>query len=202
MDREDQKDLLDSVAAEGRETRDKLFPKGDVLADIFSFALNTGRAIDDVLAQKYPHFLEFSRGNRRGAKALRGQEAHRERGRFRRPAGKTAHHAAQPSGHRGALPAAVSVCARRRIPGHESPPGGADRHPRQTAPQRDGGGRRRAVHLLVARREFSKTSSNSPSATRTRPSTRSRRTTARSRRSSMWPMRPSRRTCSSFARNW
>jgi DNA helicase-2/ATP-dependent DNA helicase PcrA len=60
MDREDQKDLLDSVATGEAAKRDKLFPKGDVLADIFSFALNTGRPMDDVLVQKYPHFLEFS----------------------------------------------------------------------------------------------------------------------------------------------
>src|ERR1700744_2209301 len=46
MDREDQQDLLDSVLAT-REERDKLFPKGEVLADIFSFALNTGRSIED-----------------------------------------------------------------------------------------------------------------------------------------------------------
>lgn len=59
MDREDQQDLLDSVLAT-REERDKLFPKGEVLADIFSFALNTGRSIEDVLVQKYPSFLDYA----------------------------------------------------------------------------------------------------------------------------------------------
>ena len=61
MDREDQQDLLDSVIAKlGIDPKDKRFPKGEVLADVFSYSLNTGRSIDDVLVEKYPHFLEFS----------------------------------------------------------------------------------------------------------------------------------------------
>ena len=61
MDREDQKDLMDSVITTlGVDPKDKRFPKGDVLADVFSFSLNTGKSIDDVLVEKYPHFLEFS----------------------------------------------------------------------------------------------------------------------------------------------
>jgi len=61
MDREDQQDLLDSViASSGIDPKDKRFPKGEVLADVFSFAINTGRTIDQVLVEKYPHFLEFS----------------------------------------------------------------------------------------------------------------------------------------------
>ena len=61
MDREDQKDLLDAViATPGFDPKDKRFPKGDVLADVFSFSINTGKSIDDVLVEKYPHFLEFS----------------------------------------------------------------------------------------------------------------------------------------------
>ncbi|MDR3403260.1 MAG: ATP-dependent helicase [Chthoniobacter sp.] len=61
MDREDQQDMLDSViASAGIDPKDKRFPKGEVLADVFSFAINTGRSIDQVLVEKYPHFLEFS----------------------------------------------------------------------------------------------------------------------------------------------
>src|SRR5687767_2922098 len=61
MDREDQQDLLDAViAGSGIDPKDKRFPKGEVLADVFSFAINTGRTIDQVLVEKYPHFLEFS----------------------------------------------------------------------------------------------------------------------------------------------
>src|SRR5580704_3455793 len=60
MDREDQQDLIDSViVSAGLDPKDKRFPKGEVLADVFSYALNTGRTIEDVLVEKYPHFLEF-----------------------------------------------------------------------------------------------------------------------------------------------
>lgn len=61
MDREDQQDMLDAViVAIGIDPKEKRFPKGEVLADVFSFALNTGRTIEQVLVEKYPHFLEFS----------------------------------------------------------------------------------------------------------------------------------------------
>src|SRR5207302_189339 len=58
MDREDQKDMLDSViVSAGISTKDKRFPKGEVLADIFSFSINTERSIEEVLVEKYPYFL-------------------------------------------------------------------------------------------------------------------------------------------------
>jgi DNA helicase-2/ATP-dependent DNA helicase PcrA len=61
MDREDQQDMVDAViVAIGIDPKEKRFPKGGVLADVFSFALNTGRSIEQVLVEKYPHFLEFS----------------------------------------------------------------------------------------------------------------------------------------------
>ncbi|HWB59124.1 MAG TPA: ATP-dependent helicase, partial [Chthoniobacteraceae bacterium] len=61
MDREDQQDMLDSViAASGVDPKDKRFPKGEVLADIFSYAINTARSIEDVLVEKYPYFLELN----------------------------------------------------------------------------------------------------------------------------------------------
>ena len=61
MDREDQQDLLDAVIAKlGHDPKDKRFPKGEVLADVFSYAINTGRSIEDVLVEKHPHFLEMS----------------------------------------------------------------------------------------------------------------------------------------------
>jgi DNA helicase-2/ATP-dependent DNA helicase PcrA len=61
MDREDAEELLDSVIATlGHDPKDKRFPKGEVIGDVLSFALNTGRSIDDVLVEKYPHFLEFA----------------------------------------------------------------------------------------------------------------------------------------------
>ena len=67
LDREDQSQMLNAViAALGIDTKkskdapkEKRFPKGEVVADIVSYALNTGLPLDEVLAQKYPHFLEY-----------------------------------------------------------------------------------------------------------------------------------------------
>ncbi|MBA3831204.1 MAG: UvrD-helicase domain-containing protein [Chthoniobacterales bacterium] len=58
MDREDQKDLLNSVVASaGIDPKEIRFPKGDVLADIFSFVVNTERSMEELLAEKFPYFL-------------------------------------------------------------------------------------------------------------------------------------------------
>src|SRR5437660_2371008 len=58
MDREDQKDLLDTVVASaGIDPREIRFPKGDVLAEIFSFAVNTETSMEQLLAEKFPYFL-------------------------------------------------------------------------------------------------------------------------------------------------
>src|SRR6202171_3443290 len=58
MDREDQKDLIDTVvAATGINPKEIRFPKGDVLAEIFSFVINTETPIDALLAEKFPYFL-------------------------------------------------------------------------------------------------------------------------------------------------
>ncbi|MEI8234849.1 MAG: UvrD-helicase domain-containing protein [Verrucomicrobiota bacterium] len=67
MDREDQAQMLDAVIAthglDPKKNKDipkeKRFPKGEVVADIVSFSLNTGLPLEEVLSQKYPHFLEF-----------------------------------------------------------------------------------------------------------------------------------------------
>jgi DNA helicase-2/ATP-dependent DNA helicase PcrA len=58
MDREDQKDLIDTVVtAAGINPKEIRFPKGDVLAEIFSFVINTESPIDALLAEKFPYFL-------------------------------------------------------------------------------------------------------------------------------------------------
>ncbi|HEV2843115.1 MAG TPA: UvrD-helicase domain-containing protein [Chthoniobacterales bacterium] len=58
MDREDQKDLINTVvAAAGIDPKEMRFPKGDVLAEIFSFVINTETPIDALLAEKFPYFL-------------------------------------------------------------------------------------------------------------------------------------------------
>src|SRR5216110_460241 len=58
MDREDQKDLINTVvAAAGIDPKEIRFPKGDVLAEIFSFVVNTEKPIEELLAEKFPYFL-------------------------------------------------------------------------------------------------------------------------------------------------
>src|SRR5213595_2474105 len=58
MDREDQKDLINAVVASaGIDPKEIRFPKGDVLAEIFSFVVNTETALEELLAEKFPYFL-------------------------------------------------------------------------------------------------------------------------------------------------
>src|SRR5262245_38493664 len=58
MDREDQKDLIDAVVnSAGIDPKEIRFPKGDVLAEIFSFVVNTEKALEELLAEKFPYFL-------------------------------------------------------------------------------------------------------------------------------------------------
>src|SRR5438034_3307424 len=57
LDREDAKDLiavcLDEAEIDVRATR---FPKADVLADIFSLALNTGKSLPQTIQEHYDYF--------------------------------------------------------------------------------------------------------------------------------------------------
>jgi DNA helicase II / ATP-dependent DNA helicase PcrA len=58
MDREDQKDLINTVVADaGIDPKEIRFPKGDVLAEIFSFVINTECAMEELLAGRFPYFL-------------------------------------------------------------------------------------------------------------------------------------------------
>ncbi|HEY4284192.1 MAG TPA: ATP-dependent helicase [Chthoniobacterales bacterium] len=58
MDREDQKDLINTVIADaGIDPKEIRFPKGDVLAEIFSFIVNTESPVEELLAGKFPYFL-------------------------------------------------------------------------------------------------------------------------------------------------
>ncbi len=58
MDREDQKDLINAVVASaGIDPKEIRFPKGDVLAEIFSFVVNTETLLEELLAEKFPYFL-------------------------------------------------------------------------------------------------------------------------------------------------
>jgi DNA helicase-2/ATP-dependent DNA helicase PcrA len=58
MDREDQKDLINTVVASaGIDPKEIRFPKGDVLAELFSFVVNTETPLEELLAAKFPYFL-------------------------------------------------------------------------------------------------------------------------------------------------
>src|SRR5437762_10093832 len=60
MDREDQKDLINTVVASaGIDPKEIRFPKGDVLAEIFSFVVNTEKPLEELLAEKFPYFLSL-----------------------------------------------------------------------------------------------------------------------------------------------
>ena len=58
MDREDQKDLLNAVVSgAGIDPKEIRFPKADVLAEVFSFVVNTEKPLEELLAEKFPYFL-------------------------------------------------------------------------------------------------------------------------------------------------
>src|SRR5512134_1665644 len=57
MDREDANDLIKTCVAEAEiDVKATRFPKADVLADVFSMALNTRKSIAETLAQNYDYF--------------------------------------------------------------------------------------------------------------------------------------------------
>src|ERR1700719_2966037 len=58
MDREDQKYLINAVVASaGIDPKEIRFPKGDVLAELLSFVVNTEMPLEALLAEKFPYFL-------------------------------------------------------------------------------------------------------------------------------------------------
>jgi DNA helicase II / ATP-dependent DNA helicase PcrA len=60
LDRDDQKSLLNSVIASCEiDTKQRRFPKADVLASIFSLIENTGVALETVIADRYDHFYDW-----------------------------------------------------------------------------------------------------------------------------------------------
>jgi DNA helicase II / ATP-dependent DNA helicase PcrA len=60
LDRDDQKSLLNSVIASCEiDTKQRRFPKADVLASIFSLIENTGVSLETVIADRYDHFYDW-----------------------------------------------------------------------------------------------------------------------------------------------
>src|SRR2546429_432750 len=49
--------LVIAGAGSGVDPKEMRFPKADVLADIFSFVVNTERPMEELLAEKFPYFL-------------------------------------------------------------------------------------------------------------------------------------------------
>lgn len=60
LDRDDQKSLLNAVVgASGIDTKQRRFPKADVLATIFSLVENTGEPLEEVIGQRYAYFYDW-----------------------------------------------------------------------------------------------------------------------------------------------
>ena len=61
MDREDQKEMLEACLTAAKiDTRQERFPKGDVLAEIYSLVVNTERSVEQVLAEQYDYFSHLA----------------------------------------------------------------------------------------------------------------------------------------------
>jgi DNA helicase-2/ATP-dependent DNA helicase PcrA len=61
LDRDDQKSLLSSVIAScDIDTKERRFPKPDVLASLFSLIENTGASLEEVIAARYDHFYDWT----------------------------------------------------------------------------------------------------------------------------------------------
>ena len=60
LDREDAGDLAHACITDAKiDTTKERFPKGDVLVEVFSMAVNTERPLGEVLATQYPYFEQF-----------------------------------------------------------------------------------------------------------------------------------------------
>ena len=60
LDEEDARETFDAAISDlAIPTLEKRFPKGDVLLDLYSFKINTGRPLLEVLTERAPHFLEL-----------------------------------------------------------------------------------------------------------------------------------------------
>jgi len=61
MDRDDQKSLVNTVIAEcDIDTKQRRFPKADILISIFSLIDNTGTTLEELLEVRYPYFEEWA----------------------------------------------------------------------------------------------------------------------------------------------
>ena len=57
LDPEDAREMLEAATSDRQiRTLEQRFPKGDVLLDLYSYTVNTGRSFTNVLAERAPHF--------------------------------------------------------------------------------------------------------------------------------------------------
>jgi DNA helicase-2/ATP-dependent DNA helicase PcrA len=60
LDPEDAREILEASTSDLQiKTLDRRFPKGDVLLDLYSFTINTGKKLSEVLTDRAPHFLSI-----------------------------------------------------------------------------------------------------------------------------------------------
>ena len=60
LDPEDARELMEAATSDRKiPTLERRFPKGDVLQDLYSYTINTGRSFTEVLAEHAPHFSEL-----------------------------------------------------------------------------------------------------------------------------------------------
>jgi DNA helicase II / ATP-dependent DNA helicase PcrA len=60
LDEEDAREMLEAATSDQKiPVLERRFPKGDVLLDLYSFTINTGRAFSEVLAERAPHFTSI-----------------------------------------------------------------------------------------------------------------------------------------------
>lgn len=58
LDSEDSRDVMESATSDlGIPVTERRFPKGDLLRDLLSFSVNTGRPLEEVVGRDAPHFL-------------------------------------------------------------------------------------------------------------------------------------------------
>ena len=60
LDQEDAREMLEAATSDRKiPVLERRFPKGDVLLDLYSYTINTGRSFAEVLAERAPHFAEL-----------------------------------------------------------------------------------------------------------------------------------------------
>ena len=75
LDNEDAKDMIELATKEaGIDTRERRFPKGQVLKEIFSYSANTMEDLENAVQTRYPYFLDILDRIALVRKAYEGEE--------------------------------------------------------------------------------------------------------------------------------